>query len=671
MIGSQFNYYDLSQITEIEDVEVSNDAPTVLACFGADKGTEEFFKLSGKDFVKMFGDPSYKNYGQVSVQTRRAIDNGAIVIGKRVVADDAKLAHTIIFAETYVTRDWKLDAEGKKMYITPDGTEVGIATGEIVPSDYVPLLNSTVTISYKQGTVSGGVTTPDQIHDAMEKPVSGWPTTKIVDDEKTAAAKALDPQAPEVYVQTLDEEGNLTDIVVTNYPIFAVYDCGRGKSSKRFRLTPEYKLSKNLPFMYYTLTAIEDGDEIDDVTFAMVPDTIVNRVCIDMNSVSNSDLKLVKAYQNEDAFKNFVVDLADNTGISVDDLLANDAIFGCNRKGNAYANIVISEDSIDLQNVTGQDLKDGNNGSWGDYPASDIAQRDAYYGAIEKFYAGKITEDIYDLDSFQIDACFDAAFPVGVKSEIAKLCEYRKDFMYFRDYSTPETSKIGVKSVSTIDDIKAIREDEINYPHSTRITDYALAWDVIDIYSKKQISVSCMYSLIPLVIAKLKTAREIPMAGQRNDAIIDEIVYGTLNYKPRTTPEVNEKDELEDLRVNFGSYYKNDFVLESIYTSQDDYTQLSFNNNVMALQEVIKALRAFFPAIRYAFITGDEDIAQITSQINSMLEGYSSGFEELKFEYVGDSKHIANKIYKAKLSFRFNNFIQAEIIDAYALPSNM
>ena len=180
-----------------------------------------------------------------------------------------------------------------------------------------------------------------------------------------------------------------------------------------------------------------------------------------------------------------------------------------------------------------------------------------------------------------------------------------------------------------------------------------------------------MYSLIPLVIAKLKTAREIPMAGQRNDAIIDEIVYGTLNYKPRTTPEVNEKDELEDLRVNFGSYYKDDFTLETVYTSQEDYTQLSFANNVLAMQEVIKALRVYFPIKRYAYITSSQDLDSYTADINTMLDQFRSNFSELEFVYTGDQVHLDNKIYKAMLSYRFNNFIQAELVDAYALPTQM
>ena len=72
MIGSHFNFYDLSQIQEVETPEVYDNSPVIISCFGADKGTEDMVALSGKDFISMYGEPNFKNYGQNSVQTRRA-----------------------------------------------------------------------------------------------------------------------------------------------------------------------------------------------------------------------------------------------------------------------------------------------------------------------------------------------------------------------------------------------------------------------------------------------------------------------------------------------------------------------------------------------------------------------------------------------------------------------
>ena len=149
------------------------------------------------------------------------------------------------------------------------------------------------------------------------------------------------------------------------------------------------------------------------------------------------------------------------------------------------------------------------------------------------------------------------------------------------------------------------------------------------------------------------------------------VSLNTLNYKPRVTPSANEKEELEDLKCNFASYYKDDFVIETLWTSQEDYTQLSFVNNVMAVQRVIKALRVHFPSIRYQFITSSEDLQAYTTNINEFLSSYTNMFAELRFEYIQDSVAAANKIYRAALYFRFNDFAQGEQIDAYMLPTEI
>ena len=90
---------------------------------------------------------------------------------------------------------------------------------------------------------------------------------------------------------------------------------------------------------------------------------------------------------------------------------------------------------------------------------------------------------------------------------------------------------------------------------------------------------------------------------------------------------------------------------------------------MLCVQQVVKRLRAKFPSIRYAFITGDEDIREYTTQANNAISDLARNFTELKFGYAGDSKYVNNKIYKAELSYRFGNFFQAEIIDAFALPT--
>lgn len=643
MIGSHFNFYDLSQIQEIETPEVYDNSPVIISCFGADKGTEKMVALSGKDFISMYGEPSYKKYGQNSVQTRRIIDAGGIILGKRVVADDAKLAHAIVTANIYQTSTQKTDAAGQKLYIGDDGALVTTEQDDL-GENREPAMDITAHVSYSISSVSDGIKDIDDLKETMK-------TNKKSENKNVGT------------------EESPVNTNVFSYPLFAITDIGRGVSAKRFRIVPENKLSKNLTYMYYTLSIIEDGETTDNITFSMIPDLISRGVCLDLNSVGKASLKLAQAYQDEDNMHEFIAKLSELSDIDETDLLENDLIFGTNRKGNKYPTIDVNLEDVDFSLVQGIEIVGGDNGYFGDSPETTTTEisgdknhttvKERFYDQMVEFYNGTFTDDIYDLDSYQIDACFDACFPDDLKEKILELADFRNDFEFFRDFNLDCTS---------MDVVAAYRD---KYTRSIHAADYCQAYDVIDPYSKKQITVSIMFSLAPMLTEHIRTNRSAPFAGQRNNAIIDEIIEGTLNFKPRVTPLVNDKDELEDLRVNFGSYYKDDFTIETLYTSQEDYTQLSYVNNVLCMQQVVKALRVYFPIVRYAVITSSDDIDGYTADVNAMLDNYRSNFSDLEFVYTGDQVHLDNKIYKAMLSYRFNNFIQAELIDAYALPTQM
>ena len=643
MIGSHFNFYDLSQIQEVETPEVYDNSPVIISCFGADKGTEDMVALSGKDFISMYGEPNFKNYGQNSVQTRRVIDAGGIILGKRVVADDALLAHAIVTANLYQTSTQKTDTSGNKLYIGDDG-ELVTSEQDAEGVTREPAMEVTAHVSYSISSVSSGIKNIDYLKEVMK-------------NGKKSETKNVGTEEEPVNVE------------VFSYPIFAITDIGRGVSAKRFRIVPENKLSKNLTYMYYTMSIIEDGEATEKITFTMVPDIVSGTKCLDLNTIAGANLKLAKVYQDEDNMSDFITKLSEFSEIDEDDLMENDLIFGTNRKGIKYSSIDVNLEDVDFTLVSGIELIGGSNGYFGTSPElektktiaeeSPVTVRERYYQQMEEFYDGTFTDEIYDLDSYQIDACFDACFPIELKEKILQLADYRNDFEFFRDFNLDCIS---------MDVINNYRE---KLTRSIHAVDYCQAYDVIDPYSKKQITVSIMFSLAPMLTSHIRLNRNVPFAGQRNNAIIDEIITGTLNFKPRVTPLVNDKDELEDLRVNFGSYYKDDFTLETVYTSQEDYTQLSFANNVLAMQEVIKALRVYFPIKRYAYITSSQDLDAYTADINTMLDQFRSNFSELEFVYTGDQVHLDNKIYKAMLSYRFNNFIQAELVDAYALPTQM
>ena len=118
-----------------------------------------------------------------------------------------------------------------------------------------------------------------------------------------------------------------------------------------------------------------------------------------------------------------------------------------------------------------------------------------------------------------------------------------------------------------------------------------------------------------------------------------------------------------------GTYYDgNILTMDTEYTSQTAYTQLSWLNNVIEVQEVIKAIRSLCPKIRYSFMDGD-DITQYKKDVQDVLDKYTSKFKSLTIEYVEDAGYASNKIIYAVIYVQFRNFIQTEHFRITALQS--
>jgi hypothetical protein len=619
MLGTKFNLYDQSAIEEISQVSEVDNSPVILSAMASAKGTEDWFDLKGQDYADMFGSANFKAYGQVSIQNMRMIEAGARIVGKRLVADDATLANIIIVAKIYQTSVQKTDDAGALLYYDSSLKETTTVSEN-------PVMIQTAHIRYEAAAATGA---------------------KSLDQAVTAAATELDTTGVTELTHT-----------VFSYPILVIADNGRCVSNKRISIIPEVSVSKNLDFMFYTLSVYENGNTLQTARFAIAPDTVYRGTNVELSQVSNDFLTQVKGKALSANIELFVAKLAELSLIEEDDLLAGDPLFGTNIKGVKYGEIAIDTDNgIDLAISTGLALVNGSNGSFGDNPLSDDTTKAVYNNKLLQFFNGTMTTDIYNMDTYQVDAVFDANYPTNVKQEIAKLADYRKDFIYFRDQGL---------EVYTISDV----EDAVqNLTKSCWITDFCQSFEILDTYSKKTVKVTALYTISRLMINHLINYRNLPFAGETNEAILTDALKGSLSFAPVVTPSVDEKTNMEDLRVNFASYFGTKLIVESLYTAQEKLTQLSFSNNVMALQRVLKVIRKTFPAIRYQFISNEDDLKKYTARINEVISTYASDFEELTFTYVQDSTMLANKIFRAALKFRFKDFAQAEIVDAYILPS--
>ena len=110
--------------------------------------------------------------------------------------------------------------------------------------------------------------------------------------------------------------------------------------------------------------------------------------------------------------------------------------------------------------------------------------------------------------------------------------------------------------------------------------------------------------------------------------------------------------------------------METTYTSQEALSQLSFINNVIAIQKIVKDVRDNCPAFRYSFISTD-DLSSYKNAVNQIISKYTKWFESLEFVYVQDDIMRANKIFEASLKVKHKDFVQAEILNIYTLGNDI
>lgn len=605
-VGTIIEFDDQSEVSSLPIADVRTQ-PLYLSLFTSDKGPEEWTELSGEDWFTAYGKTiSFAKHGQPLLQAAMSINAGARLLSKRLVASDATLANLSIVAT--ISKQTTTTYSNGTVVVADEEDEVIIPDGVTVEST-----NTTASIKY-EGVSVADITenNPQLIYDSV---VAG-----------------------------------LTD---GQYLLFTITDNGRGESNKRFTITPNYRLSRSKDYIEYAIAVSENGINLESMTFSPIPHLVVDSSNHSLQSVIETNSKQLRCIQHDDGLNAFIEKLAEICGCTVTDIEAADFMFGFNNKGVALSNISVDASGLNLQNVYGQALLNGSNGAFGSRPI-DPANELEYVKQAE-IALGSNSEEvfdtlIYDHDRYKIDLCIDANYPDGVKRAIESLVIYREDFTYLRDYGL---------NLTTLDMIQLYSQELSN--KSKFIADYCTSYDIIDPYSKKQISVTIGYSLARLMVEHLNAGRVLPACGIKHGMIIDEAIKGTLNFAPVVCPEPlgNQKEAMEEMRVNYATYIGEDLVIETEYTSQEKYTQFSFLNNILATQEVVRAIRTRCPVIRYSFIDG-EDLERYKADIEDVIARYTSNFKTIEFSYVNDPVYVNNKIFYAALKVAFRDFIQTE-----------
>ena len=617
--GTKFNWYDNSNFATTTAIDRIDNAPLFLTSFSADKGTEEMIRVSGDDFYRMYGKSlSFAKHGQALLQAGKLIDTGAELLCKRIVSDSAILSNIILCIELRGTSVQKTDEEGHPIYI--DNT-TGDETTE---------------------PTTGGVDNVPVMY--IENKIK-W-LAKTVENCKTfAEVMEAAPSLYSAYAQDPDDESSM----VGTYPIYVVSDIGRNKDCKAIRISPDYASSKSLGVMVYEMADIEGTDVVEKVTFTANSKVIINNQSYAVNEYIMGQLK-VDSVKN--MLEEYTAQLATNLGMEYSDLINMDMLFGAAINGASFENVVIDADGVDVTNDYGITLKSGSDG------ADDFLNSEEYTDLMAGFFVGEYTDAVFDVDIHKIRAVIDANYPVKVKEAIVRLANFREDFFFFRDLGTGLTTYNAIVTAAS-----ALTKTKF-------AGDYMTSYKVIDPLTRKRIDVTMMYDFVVPLVAHFINGAEVPLAGESNNFILTSAIPGTLNYTPVNTINVNQKDLLDDARINYATYYEygGNLIVESLYTSQEPTTQLSYINNVLAIQEVMRALRSGCPKNRFKFQSGN-DFSDYEDACTEILQSYKSWFSKLEFIYTQDDLKATQKIFYASINFAFNNWVQSEIFDLYALPT--
>lgn len=600
------------------EISAVRNIPLYASVFTSDKGPEEWTEVEGKDFFNLYGnDISFTKHGQALLQSAMSINWGAKLLARRVVASDSTLANLSIIAKVETVQVQKVDADGNFVYEDESGLET-------IEETETPVMVNAAKIIYKAKTVANCVSS--------------------VESEKYVPAKYS------VINGIMAEKLNPDEFL-----LFTIMDNGRGISNKRFYITPDYYTSKSYDFTLYNFVVLENGSTLENIRFALDPSIVMNEKNISIATKVQNESQQLVVEQFDENITNFIAKVQEISGLSVTEIASGDILFGCNKKGVPYNTIQIdtsSEDNINLQHPYGQVLQSGTNGAFGDKPM----EAETYPTEMANSIINDPTNVLYDVDRYMIDAFIDANYPTAVKRAIEALSDFREDFIYFADMNT---------DVYTLTDISTFIK---NYMKSQFVSVYATTYDIIDPYSKKQINVTMCYDIARLLIQQFNNGRNLPLAGTKYNVVITDAIPGTINFTPVVTPTVNQKEIMEDLKVNYAAYIGDELVIQTLYTTYDAISQYSFTNNILAIQEVVKDIRLNCPINRYSFFSGD-DFEKYKADITERIEKYKSQFEDIVMTYIEDEDYIRNKIFYAAIKVQCKNFIQSEYFRIVAVNS--
>lgn len=473
------------------------------------------------------------------------------------------------------------------------------------------------------------------------------------------------------------------DTYVQKFPIYAFTDNGRGVSQKHIRIYADNKTSKGIKYMLYNLQVIEGTTVLENFNFCSDYTIIRKAENMSVQTVVTTYSNQVQAYIFTKYQDRFIEAVANSIGVSGSDIGNYDYLFGTDRTGKYSLDYTLTktglkddttslyydlENGINMSHAFGLPLENGSNGNFGTHPWG----KDEYFQAVLDFWTDKENSGyIYDVDGIKPCAIIDANYPFEIKQAIEKLVKFREDCFFFRDLGLGLKTKDDIlyadlDSDSTgTDEFYHIEEKDGMFCGS-----YHNSYDVIDENTKRQITVTASYTLSKLLPHHFINGPYRPVSGQLYGMIFSEAVEGTINFIPRKKPGSDDKADLDDARINYIGDEDGIYVLEADWTATTlTDTEYKYIHNVLAVQQVIRAIRRKCPKIRYSFLTA-EDLTVYKNEVQAVLDQFAGIFKVLQFEYIEDKTMVQNKVFYAAIKVMFKDFIRSEYFKIYELEND-
>lgn len=705
--GTIFNWFDNSGFDVGVAVPDAISRPLFMVVNSFDKGPEKLMEVDATTFNTLFGRMSYDRHGQGAIQAQKIIDAGGRLLIKRVCANDSKLANLVLVAcpekdaEGKVTLSYKITkvedkatfAEVKKaakdlydpeaenkvyplFVITDNGRGLSNKAIRIIPDyDTSRGLNQMI---YRFNVYEGTT--------LMENANISLDPTYVFNNEyygldKNRMNQVTGEVIPEIYDQFVEDmakvifknddgtdiaEADITDTMIARVRTYDLifgytYACGKICALKK------------------------DGTVIDPNKEVIGPKVDENGDIVPPSTDDNGDI--INADLNTPYGNRFLY-VGDNGSYGLSPAKYGNEHNIDNFFTESSSAAEAPDKNLIIDFINDEEITDPDKKAFAQWTV-DIAR--IYYG--KETDAVTDIDEIWDVDSHRLFAVADANYHKFIKDAMANFVQFRKDCIFLRDSgigSYDVKKAIDVYEHYTLDkdlylndnialittekfgkfDQQIISNDIRSSLRSKFFADYGSTYEVVDPVTKKNIEVTMLYDVVEdLVNQYLTSGPFTPVAGTYNGFQLSSAITGTLNFTPIITPSTNQKEAIDNVRLNYAIFEDEDLcVVQSNYTSQNKNTQLSFINNVLSIQEVARVVREACPRNRFRFITGS-DMSEYASAVSRILEGFSSYFDTLQFQYTQDPLKSIQKIFYASISFSFNNWAQTEIFDLYALAN--